>query len=218
MGSESTGPPNLARVIGLSPMPQCFNELAETPDGTSPVPDEQCDEIRYRILQNLVYGYRTWRSLFNARQLYVLGSLCEAVREAHDAMRVEMTSSRAVAITTYLGLCVDRIADHNSMFASWVPGGEFIQKHLSESSNPNGMGPYRGRSLLGDFRIWNGAVKWIERALRNCSSASDSPARVERGNAQQLPFPTILSTQSSSILRITIPLCTPTSLTSSMCG
>ena len=35
---------------------------------------------------NLVYGIDTFRGLFNDRQLYVLGSLCEAVRAAHAQM------------------------------------------------------------------------------------------------------------------------------------
>ena len=43
--------------------------------------------------------------LFNDRQLYVLGSLCEAVRSAHSEMLAEgMDEERAVALTTYLGL------------------------------------------------------------------------------------------------------------------
>src|SRR4029077_10017187 len=36
---------------------------------------------------------------------------------------------------------------------------------------------------------WRGAVRWIELALRHCCAVSDTPASVERGNAQALPYP-----------------------------
>ncbi len=54
-----------------------FDELD---DGTSELPDEPVDPIGYNNLQNLPYGYTTWRSLFTDRQLAVLGTLCRTVR------------------------------------------------------------------------------------------------------------------------------------------
>ncbi len=35
---------------------------------------------------------------------------------------------------------------------------------------------------------WDGAVRWIDLALRNCSAAAASPAVVQRGDAQHLAF------------------------------
>jgi adenine-specific DNA methylase len=35
---------------------------------------------------------------------------------------------------------------------------------------------------------WNGAVQWIQLAIRHCSKSSGEPANVARGDAQQLPF------------------------------
>ena len=98
-----------------------LDELEEAPDGTSPLPDESMVKSQYRRYGNLVYGIDTFRGLFNDRQLYVLGSLCEAVRAAHAHMLDEgMQPDRAVAVATYLGLSVDRIADYDSSFASWA--------------------------------------------------------------------------------------------------
>ena len=51
-----------------------LDELEETPDGTSALPDEPMVKSQYRSLRNLVYGIDTFRGLFNDRQLYVLGS------------------------------------------------------------------------------------------------------------------------------------------------
>ena len=166
-----------------------LHELDETQDGTSPLPDELMVKSQYRRYGNLVYGIDTFRGLFNDRQLYVLGSLCEAVRAAHDQMLDEgMQPERAVAIATYLGLCVDRIADYDSSFTSWVPGGEF-HAHTFPRQAIAMVWDYVEIDPLQDISgSWKGAVRWIELAIRRCAVSSTSPARVQRGDAQSLPF------------------------------
>lgn len=167
-----------------------LDELEETPDGTSPLPDESMVKSQYRRYGNLVYGIDTFRGLFNDRQLYVLGSLCEAVRAAHAQMLDEgMQPDRAVAVATYLGLCVDRIADYDSSFASWATSGEFQRSTF----------PRQAIAMVWDYveidpfqdvsGSWRGAVHWIELAIRRCSASSDVPATVRRGDAQSLGFP-----------------------------
>ena len=167
-----------------------LDELEETPDGTSPLPDEPMVKSQYRRYGNLVYGIDTFRGLFNDRQLYVLGSLCEAVRAAHAQMVAEgMQSDRAIALATYLGLCVDRIADYDSSFASWATSGEFQRSTF----------PRQAIAMVWDYveidpfqdvsGSWKGAVRWIELAIRRCSASSDVPATVSRGDAQSLGFP-----------------------------
>jgi putative DNA methylase len=168
-----------------------LRNLPETPDGTSPVPDEPVDPIGYINLQNLVYGYDTWGALFTPRQLYVLGVLSEAVRAAFDEMIASgIAEDRAVAIATYLGLCVDRAADYNSAFTTWAPGGEFLRSTF----------PRQAISMAWDFTEidpladvsgnWRGAVRWIDLAIRHCSTTGRATASVYRGNSQELPFPT----------------------------
>ncbi len=81
-----------------------LDQLEETPDGTSALPDEEMVKSQYRRYGNLVYGIDTFRGLFNDRQLYVLGTLCEAVRAAYDQMITEkIEPERAIATATYLG-------------------------------------------------------------------------------------------------------------------
>jgi putative DNA methylase len=167
-----------------------LDELEETSDGTSPIPDEPMVKSQYRRYGNLVYGIDTFRGLFNDRQLYVLGSLCEAVRAAHDEMVNEgMDPDRAIAVATYLGLCVDRIADYDSGFTTWVSGGEF-HAHVFKRQSIAMVWDYVEVDPLQDVSgSWDGASRWIERAIRHCSSSSETPASVQRGDAQRLPFP-----------------------------
>jgi adenine-specific DNA methylase len=163
-----------------------FDELE---DGTSELPDEPVDPIGYNNLQNLPYGYTTWRSLFTDRQLAVLGTLCRTVRAAHAAMLEEgIEPEFAAAVATYLGMCVDRIADYNSAFASWHYTGEFVrntfpQQVIRMSWDFVEIDPFGDAS-----GTWDGAVRWMELAMRHCRSTGDTPATVQRGNAQELPF------------------------------
>jgi adenine-specific DNA methylase len=164
-------------------------ELQETPDGTSPLPDEPMAKSQYRRYGNLVYGIDTFRGLFNDRQLYVLGSLCEAVRAAHAEMLSDgIDPARAEAIATYLGLLVDRIADYDSSFCGSHVTLEAIRNTFPQQAirmawdyveiDPMGKGPGN----------WSGAVRWIETAIRHCSTTGSLPASVLRGDAQALGF------------------------------
>jgi putative DNA methylase len=166
-----------------------LDDLQETPDGTSPIPDESITKSQFRILRSLVYGIDTFRGLFNDRQLYVLGSLCDSVRAAHAEMINQgMDPDRAVALSTYLGLCVDRIADYNSSFCGWHVSGEFIRNTFARQAiamvwDHTEIDPFQ--EISGN---WDGAVRWIELTIRNLSASGNKAAMVERGDAQRLRF------------------------------
>lgn len=166
-----------------------LGESDDLADGTSALPDERMIKSQSRRYSNLTYGIDTFRGLFSSRQVYVIGQLCEAVREAHATMlKQEVPADRARVIATYLGLCVDRIADRNSSFCSW---------DLSRSSVRNTF-PQQSIRMTWDYieinpleKVsggWDNAVRWIDLAIRHCSSTGSTPATVLRGDAQQLPF------------------------------
>jgi adenine-specific DNA methylase len=183
---EVEGAEDLAKAL--------LDDLEETPDGTSALPDELITKSQFRILRSLVYGIDTFRDLFNDRQLYVMGTFCEAVRAAYAAMEADgVPSDRARAIATYLGFAVDRIADRNSSFCTWGlnPGGfaasvrnTFPQQAIRMAWNYVEIDPLQDGS-----GSWGGAIRWIESAIRNCSATGQVGAKVEQGNAQRLSFP-----------------------------
>ncbi len=144
---------------------------------------------QYRRYGNLVYWIDTFAGLFNDRQLYVLGSLCEAVRAAHDEMvATGMGADRALAVATYLGLCVDRIADYNNGFTVWATSGEFHAHIFSRQAVAMVWDYVEVDPLQKASGSWDGAVRWIELAIRHCSSSAEVPGAVQRGDAQQLAF------------------------------
>jgi putative DNA methylase len=166
-----------------------LDDLPELDDGTSALPDEAADDIGYRNLQQLPYGYDTWRSMFHERQLMVLAAFTEAVRAAHQEMlRSGIEEARARALATYLGLTVDRIADYNSTFISWAPGGEFVRSTFPQQTIRMVWDFVEINPLLDGPGSWDGAVVWMALAVEHCSQSSRTPARVIRGNAQRMPF------------------------------
>lgn len=169
--------------------PALLDALDDTPDGVSAVPDEPMVKSQYRRYGNLVYGIDTFRGLFNDRQLFVVGSLCEAVHAAHDEMlRTGMEEERALAVATYLGLLVDKIADYNSTFCGWHVTGEKIRDTFARQAIAM-VWDYTEMDPLQEVSgSWDAHVRWVQLAIEHCSTTARSPATVQRGNAQQLPF------------------------------
>jgi adenine-specific DNA methylase len=167
-----------------------LDDLEETPDGTSPLPDESITKSQFRILRSLVYGIDTFRGLFNDRQLYVLGLLCATVRAAHDQMLVEgMEPARSLAIATYLGFLVDKIADYNSTFTTWRTTAEASRSTFARQAIAMAWDYIEIDPFFGDGKsVWQAHVRWVELAIRHCSATGRNPARVERGDAQNLAF------------------------------
>ena len=183
--------PTAAEVDGANRLASSLlDALPEAPDGVSAIPDEPMVKSQYRRYGNLVYGIDTFRGLFNDRQLYVLATLCQAVRDAHDAMLAEgMDSDQALAVATYLGFLVDKIADYDSTFCGWHVTGEFVRNAFARQAIAMVWDYVEIDPIQEVSGSWNGALRWIELAIRNCSLSSSAVATVQRGDAQTLSFP-----------------------------
>lgn len=181
--------PTPAEHPDLRSIEALLDKLSELDDGTSALPDEPIDEIGYNNLQQLPYGYATWRSMFHARQLAVLAAFADAVRAAHRTMLdAGIEAGRAKALATYLALTVDRIADYNSTFTSWAPSGEFVRSTFPQQTIRMVWDFVEINPLLDGPGSWDGAVEWMRLAIVHCAQTSRKPARVVRGNAQSMPF------------------------------
>lgn len=181
--------PTGAEIEAANAAGAALEQLPDLEDGMSPVPHEDMVKSQYRRFSNLVYGIDTWRGLFNDRQLLVLGTLCGLVHEAHEAMLADGEDpARARAVTTYLGFMVDKVADYDSSFTSWAPGGEFQRGTFPRQAIAMVWDYVETDPFHADGGIWQGHTRWIELAIRHCSASGSSPATVLRGNAQELPF------------------------------
>lgn len=163
----------------------------EYADGTSLIPDERVDEIGYNNLQFLPYGYATWRSLFTPRQLVLFANMAREIRRARAEMtQGGMESDRADAIATYLAFVMDKVMDRNSAFSSWQPGGEKIRATFPGQTVQMRWDFCENYPFRTGSGSWNDAVEAVTKVIEHCVTTGSLPARVERGDAQSLPYDT----------------------------
>ena len=115
------------RKIYLSPSSN-HEELFESIDreeGPSGAIPDQALGIRVQL-----YGINEYSALFNRRQLLMLRTLAQLVRELASIVASQPGSSEAYsrAVQTYLALAMGRYADYGSTMTYWDDRGPSIQK------------------------------------------------------------------------------------------
>lgn len=119
-----------------------------------------------------LYGIDQWHKLFTSRQLLALGVFVKHTRAACETMKKDGYSTKWVeAVGSYLGICLDRLADYNSSICNWDPNGEYITHTFQRFALPikwdfSEINPLSGAT--GDYR---GGLDWIARYVGQASSA-----------------------------------------------
>jgi putative DNA methylase len=73
------------------------------------------------------YGFTQWNNIFTSRQLLALGTFVKWMREANEELKLLGYSLEYVeAISAYLAIQNDKVADYNSMVCVWHISGEKI--------------------------------------------------------------------------------------------
>ena len=110
--------------------------------GIDPVPDELTPKLKGSGAERGIsihnYNLNTYGDLFNARQQLALVTLTEKIRDAHAEMRAHGNHDPeyAKAISTYLGLWLDRIADKGSNLCLWRKTVETVEKLFGMATLP----------------------------------------------------------------------------------
>ena len=105
-------------------------------DELSLIPHEPIDP-RTLGLRIDAFGLDEWGKLFNKRQLLALTTFARLVGEAHEAMLARgLDPEYAKAVTTYLGLAVDRQATRTSTSSFWNAGRETLEQLFARQALP----------------------------------------------------------------------------------
>ena len=147
------------------------------------IPDEPIDPKTLGLRVD-GFGFNSWNRLFSDRQQQSLVTFARLVGEAHTQMlKSGVDDGYSEAVTTYLALAVDRLADFNSTLCLWEVSSEnlkatFARQALSmiwDYAEANPTGDYVGSwsSLLtGLVRSINGAaVSETIPGIRQCDAA-----------------------------------------------
>jgi len=159
--------------------------------GSDPVPDESLPPtgtLGFRVQR---YNTKRWGDLFNPRQKLALLTISEKIRNAYQKMMEQgIDPENAKVVLSYLALALDRQADYNSMFCSWVGPGEFIRGTLGRHTVIPMVWDYfelcPWSNATGD---WNSALKWIVGVVDHVSEVQSTPVTITQYSATELPYP-----------------------------
>lgn len=175
---------------------EAYQKASEIP--TSPPPEFILPEINgpsapdnvshYRSINVDLYGFTTWGSLFNDRQLVTMETLVQCLHEAMESMASEYEKEYRQALGIYLGLWISRISMFLSNVGLWKPSGEFVSSPFSMQAIPM-VWDYPEINVLADSTgSALGQLDWMIRVI-NRESHSGNPCEVTRGDACSLSLP-----------------------------
>lgn len=136
------------------------------------------------------YGLTRFSDLFLPRQMYMLLTLCRGVQEAHRHMLDSgLDDERARAVTTYLGLAVDRVADMSTTLCRWDSSAraERVTNTLARQALPMIWDFAESNPLSDSAASLAGQLKQSIDIVTRLTHVG-RPATVVRGSATALPF------------------------------
>ncbi len=139
------------------------------------------------------YGLTQFGQLFTSRQMLSIMTFVKWVRLAYKEMlRQGNEEQLAIAISTYLGVLCDRIADYNSTITTWNSIGEKIKNTFSRQALPM-VWDFAEINVLGNASgNVTGALNWILQFIRQESNDEDKKivkanfASVQRSSAMSM--------------------------------
>ena len=135
-----------------------------------------------------LYGIKTFRQAFTARQWFILLTMAREVHRVHDEMvRCGIEQERAKAIATYLGLWLSRLTDKFNALARWHNARETVES-LTSMKRFAMMWDYPEVNIFGGSTgdAW-GSLEYITAAIRR-EGQFRNPVACIRSSATELPF------------------------------
>lgn len=161
--------------------------------GISLLPDEPLPPLGTLGFRVNNYGYETWSSLFNDRQLVALSHLASEIRTSHDERLQEYSTlgsegpDFAKAVTTYLGLMQARLANYCSRQCTWLGIDGTRTKPAFTIQGMPMVWDYAESNPFNQLSAnWKNAQKAVLEVLNFLPD--ENPCRVVRGSADRLPF------------------------------
>jgi putative DNA methylase len=153
-------------------------------------PGASSDAGSHRSISVDIYGFKTFGSLLNARELAAMQGLVSALKEALVEQRKEDSAlDYREALATYLGLFVSRNSMRLTNMGRYDAGGETFQSPFSKQSlamvwdysEPNPFNESTGGVLS--------QLDWITRVIEHespCSNTQGNPAHLLCGDGAHL--------------------------------
>ena len=172
------------------------NEGNISSEFSSPIPDEliptptnkeyKLGDYYWRDAKTVLYGMTRWRDLFNDRQMLSMITFTEKIKLAYKEMiHSGYDEAYAKAVSTYLGVMLDRLADKNSNLVRYNVTRENIEcvfgrQALSMIWDYVELNPFADAG-------WKNMQDWVLRVIEHCSFI-DRPSTVTQMSAMSLQY------------------------------
>jgi len=169
-------------------------ELCSTSDLS--VPEEQIASLPPDSRENSLgirvrpYGLTTWNRLFTPRQMLCLLTFADIVRKCNGEMKqLGYTDEHALAVCTYMGTALDRLAENSSVLCRWNASAEKMQGTFGRQALPMVWDFCETNPFGGGVGDWSSIIDLQVNAVQGATAYPGAPAEVVRGSATNLPWP-----------------------------
>lgn len=165
--------------------------LIENEWGVPPIPDEELKRvpIKFGVINVWVYGFITWGSLFNYRQLLSNIIFIDELRKLYpQILKQEKDDEYSKIIMTYLSFAIDKLIDSCSSFCRWKSDTEQVIPALSgRQAIPMMWDYFELNPFCGISRSWHETLDVLLDSFRILKNIKRK-ATVIQGSATSLPF------------------------------
>ncbi|MBR6058783.1 MAG: DUF1156 domain-containing protein [Victivallales bacterium] len=161
--------------------------------------------------QGRIYGFKTFSDYFTSRQLLTLNTFSDLIQEAHTKAIIDAKSTGMIdnnirlnngigataygdAITVYLSLAFDRLADRCSSICSWDVGYTKIRNTFSLQGIPMTWAYTEGNPFSECTGNWMAMVDWVWKVVIQLPLSLSGKAFQEDAQHQTTTQNKILST------------------------
>jgi putative DNA methylase len=150
------------------------------------------------------YGMNRWADLFTNRQLLALTTFSDLVIEARERALTDALESGAPAgerleaggadaeayadaVSTYLAMCLSKVADRGSSIVTWFLGRESTRNTFARQAIPMTWDYVEPNQFADGTGSWAGAVSWTVEALDGVAPYR-SPGTPTQADASSLDY------------------------------
>jgi adenine-specific DNA methylase len=120
-----------------------------------------------------MYGMTKWSNLFTDRQLLALGTFIKHTRLIRDLMLAQEYSPEWIeAVSAYLALSIDRLADRGSTLSSWDVGRDTMRNTFTRFALSMTWDFAEGVASTDSSGGYPGAIEWVALFLEHAMRAS----------------------------------------------
>lgn len=161
-------------------------KLADDPDALPYEPLPPYGTLGFRVNN---YGLEKWSDLFNARQALTLITFVDKVRSVYQQVLAKTgDADYARAVTTYLAMAVDRLAEDDSTICRWNASSEKIQGTFGRQAIPMVWDYAETNPFGSSVGSWVSLVELALNAISVSSSAKGKPSILHQGTATRIPY------------------------------